>query len=114
MSHGDEAQELPAGFRRTAVLRMRWRGLRIEERRIWAVQFHPEVHHTPLGPQLIKNFVFRHLRGDGGLDAGALYRVHGGGDSREGGQGARDLRAVGRRGFVGGGGAGAQGDRRAS
>jgi GMP synthase (glutamine-hydrolysing) len=22
------------------------------------VQFHPEVHHTPLGPQLIKNFVF--------------------------------------------------------
>ena len=22
------------------------------------MQFHPEVHHTPLGPQLIKNFVF--------------------------------------------------------
>jgi GMP synthase (glutamine-hydrolysing) len=22
------------------------------------VQFHPEVHHTPLGPQIIKNFVF--------------------------------------------------------
>ena len=25
---------------------------------MWAVQFHPEVHHTPLGPQLIRNFVF--------------------------------------------------------
>src|ERR1035437_6902039 len=25
----------------------------------WAVQFHPEVHHTPLGPQLIKNFLFQ-------------------------------------------------------
>jgi GMP synthase (glutamine-hydrolysing) len=23
------------------------------------VQFHPEVHHTPLGPQLIKNFLFK-------------------------------------------------------
>jgi GMP synthase (glutamine-hydrolysing) len=22
------------------------------------VQFHPEVHHTPLGPQIIKNFIF--------------------------------------------------------
>jgi GMP synthase (glutamine-hydrolysing) len=33
-------------------------GIANEERRIWAVQFHPEVHHTPLGPQLIKNFIF--------------------------------------------------------
>jgi hypothetical protein len=33
-----------------------------EERRIWAVQFHPEVHHTPLGAQLIRNFVFNILR----------------------------------------------------
>jgi GMP synthase (glutamine-hydrolysing) len=51
MSHGDEALELPAGFHRTAVTAN-------AERRIWAVQFHPEVHHTPLGPQIIKNFVF--------------------------------------------------------
>ena len=58
MSHGDEASELPAGFRRTAVTSNALAAIANEERRIWAVQFHPEVHHTPLGPQLIKNFVF--------------------------------------------------------
>jgi GMP synthase (glutamine-hydrolysing) len=58
MSHGDEAGELPAGFRRTAVTSNAPAGIANEQRRIWAVQFHPEVHHTPLGPQIIKNFVF--------------------------------------------------------
>jgi GMP synthase (glutamine-hydrolysing) len=58
MSHGDEALELPGGFRRTAVTSNALAGIANEERRIWAVQFHPEVHHTPLGPQLIRNFVF--------------------------------------------------------
>src|SRR6202789_3753771 len=58
MSHGDEARELPGGFTRTAVSSNALAGIANEERRIWAVQFHPEVHHTPLGPQLIKNFVF--------------------------------------------------------
>jgi GMP synthase (glutamine-hydrolysing) len=57
MSHGDEALELPAGFHRTAVTSNALAGIANEERRIWAVQFHPEVHHTPLGPQLIRNFL---------------------------------------------------------
>ena len=58
MSHGDEAEALPAGFHRTAITSNALAGIANEERRIWAVQFHPEVHHTPLGPQLIRNFVF--------------------------------------------------------
>ena len=58
MSHGDEALELPAGFRRVAVTSNAMAGIANPERRIWAVQFHPEVHHTPLGAQLIKNFIF--------------------------------------------------------
>jgi GMP synthase (glutamine-hydrolysing) len=58
MSHGDEALELPAGFHRTAVTSNALAGIVNEERRIWAVQFHPEVHHTPLGPAIIKNFLF--------------------------------------------------------
>jgi GMP synthase (glutamine-hydrolysing) len=58
MSHGDEAERLPEGFHRTAVTSNALAGIANEERRIWAVQFHPEVHHTPLGPQLIRNFVF--------------------------------------------------------
>jgi GMP synthase (glutamine-hydrolysing) len=59
MSHGDEALELPAGFRRVAVTANALAGIANEERRIWAVQFHPEVHHTPLGPRLIANFLFQ-------------------------------------------------------
>jgi GMP synthase (glutamine-hydrolysing) len=58
MSHGDEALALPPGFHRTAVSANALAGIANEDRRIWAVQFHPEVHHTPLGPQLLKNFVF--------------------------------------------------------
>ena len=58
MSHGDEALELPAGFHRTAVTPNALAGIADEKRRIWAVQFHPEVHHTPLGPRVIRNFLF--------------------------------------------------------
>jgi GMP synthase (glutamine-hydrolysing) len=65
MSHGDEALELPAGFHRTAVTSNALAGIANEERRIWAVQFHPEVHHTPLGPRLIRNFVFSICRAAG-------------------------------------------------
>ncbi len=66
MSHGDEALELPAGFRRIAVTSNALAGIANEQRRIWAVQFHPEVHHTPLGPQLLRNFLFSicEARGD--------------------------------------------------
>ena len=59
MSHGDEALELPSGFHRIAVSANALAGIENAERRIWAVQFHPEVHHTPLGPQLLKNFLFK-------------------------------------------------------
>ena len=58
MSHGDEAAQLPEGFHRTAISANALAAFENAERCIWAVQFHPEVHHTPLGPQLIKNFVF--------------------------------------------------------
>ncbi len=57
MSHGDEALELPPGFHRTAVTSNALAGIENKELRTWAVQFHPEVHHTPLGRQLIKNFL---------------------------------------------------------
>jgi GMP synthase (glutamine-hydrolysing) len=58
MSHGDEALELPEGFHRTAATSNALAAIENAERRIWAVQFHPEVHHTPLGKDLLKNFVF--------------------------------------------------------
>ncbi len=58
MSHGDEALELPQGFHRTAKTSNALAGIANEAKKIWAVQFHPEVHHTPLGRELIRNFVF--------------------------------------------------------
>jgi GMP synthase (glutamine-hydrolysing) len=58
MSHGDQAIELPSGFHRIAATSNALAGIANEQSRIWAVQFHPEVHHTPLGPQIIKNFIF--------------------------------------------------------
>jgi GMP synthase (glutamine-hydrolysing) len=59
MSHGDEALELPEGFELTAQTSNAVAGIMDRERRIWAVQFHPEVHHTRNGTELLRNFLFR-------------------------------------------------------
>ncbi len=56
MSHGDSAEELPAGFRLTARTPHAVAAIENAERRIFAVQFHPEVHHTPLGTAILRNF----------------------------------------------------------
>ena len=59
MSHGDEALELAPGFSLTAKTENAVAGIADESRRIWAVQFHPEVHHTRQGKELLRNFLFR-------------------------------------------------------
>ena len=59
MSHGDEALDLPEGFQLTAKTSNAVAGIANESRRIWAVQFHPEVHHTRQGKDLLRNFLFR-------------------------------------------------------
>ncbi len=56
MSHGDEAKSLPKGFELTAQTANAVAGIADERRRIWAVQFHPEVAHTPQGMELLRNF----------------------------------------------------------
>ncbi len=57
MSHGDHAVELAPGFELVAETDHAVAGIASEERRMWAVQFHPEVAHTRLGIELLKNFV---------------------------------------------------------
>ena len=59
MSHGDEALELPPGFELMAKTHYAVAGIQNVEKRWYAVQFHPEVHHTPQGTQILKNFVFQ-------------------------------------------------------
>jgi GMP synthase (glutamine-hydrolysing) len=56
MSHGDEAEDLPPGFRLTAKTPNAVAAIENAERKMWAVQFHPEVHHTPLGADILRNF----------------------------------------------------------
>ena len=57
MSHGDRVTRLPEGFRAVAVSEgAPFAAIANDERRFYAVQFHPEVVHTPHGAQLLKNF----------------------------------------------------------
>ncbi len=58
MSHGDEAIDLPPGFHLTAKTSNAVAGIANPARNIWAVQFHPEVHHTAQGKDLLRNFLF--------------------------------------------------------
>ncbi|MGA8151126.1 MAG: glutamine-hydrolyzing GMP synthase [Terriglobales bacterium] len=59
MSHGDEAVELPAGFRLTASSPHAMAAIENLERKMWAVQFHPEVHHTQHGTDILRNFALK-------------------------------------------------------
>jgi GMP synthase (glutamine-hydrolysing) len=56
MSHGDEAVELPAGFHLVASSPSAVAAIEAPERKMWAVQFHPEVHHTQSGTDILRNF----------------------------------------------------------
>lgn len=58
MSHGDEALELPSGFKLTAKSPNAVAAVENAARKLWAVQFHPEVRHTRMGTEILRNFVF--------------------------------------------------------
>ncbi len=58
MSHGDHVTVLPEGFHQTATTGDVVTAIENKEKRIYAVQFHPEVSHTPLGKEVLRNFLF--------------------------------------------------------
>ncbi len=58
MSHGDEADELPPGFELIAKTSNAVAAIQNPAQKFYAVQFHPEVHHTPRGTEILRNFVF--------------------------------------------------------
>ncbi len=63
MSHGDSVRRLPPGFVKIGrTSRLAIAAMADEERRIYGVQFHPEVEHTPLGRKILANFLFRIAR----------------------------------------------------
>jgi len=59
MSHGDHVTVAPPGFRVTARTEDALNAFESLSRRIYGVQFHPEVAHTPLGAQVLQNFLLR-------------------------------------------------------
>ena len=72
MSHGDHVDHLPQGF---SSLAKSHNGLQAaignDETRMYGLQFHPEVAHTPQGTDILKNFLFHvaHLKPDWSMES---------------------------------------------
>ena len=58
-SHGDNVLALPAGFRATGRTENAVAATEDSQRKIYAVQFHPEVKHTERGRDILRNFLFQ-------------------------------------------------------
>ncbi len=60
MSHGDRVESIPEGFKICGTTKsIPFAAMANEERKIYALQFHPEVAHTECGNTIISNFVFK-------------------------------------------------------
>jgi GMP synthase (glutamine-hydrolysing) len=57
-SHGDHVRSLPAGFRCVAKTANAVGAIEDAQRKIYAVEFHPEVNHTDRGTEILRNFLF--------------------------------------------------------
>ncbi|HUT97119.1 MAG TPA: glutamine-hydrolyzing GMP synthase, partial [Dehalococcoidales bacterium] len=59
MSHGDKIEKLPPGFTDLAYTENSPLAVMGKDDKIFGLQFHPEVAHTPEGKKILKNFVYR-------------------------------------------------------
>src|SRR5262249_14223354 len=57
-NRGDYVVALPPGFRTTGKTENAIAAIQNTEKRIHAVQFHPEVNHTEQGTAILRNFLF--------------------------------------------------------
>ena len=63
MSHGDKVKQMPEGFRFVAATEnAEYVAIENAETKMWGLQFHPEVTHSPLGKQVLENFCI-HIAG---------------------------------------------------
>jgi len=59
MSHGDQIEEMPPEFSALAYTESSPFAVMGNENRIYGLQFHPEVMHTPHGKTILQNFAYR-------------------------------------------------------
>ncbi len=58
-SHGDEVTALPQGFRIAGITEgCSFAAVEDPQRKLYGLQFHPEVAHTPRGREILQNFLF--------------------------------------------------------
>jgi len=59
MSHGDRVFEVPSGFETTiSSTKIPIAGIEDPQRRLYCIQFHPEVSHTQYGEEILRNYLF--------------------------------------------------------
>lgn len=78
MSHTDFVSQTPAGFEVIAgTNQCEISAMANDERRIYGVQFHPEVEHTPFGKDMLKNFLFNicKVKGDWSMASFAEEKI---------------------------------------
>lgn len=70
MSHGDKVMELPPGFKPLATSpNSDYAAIGHADRKLYGLQFHPEVTHTPQGKELLRAFLYQVCDCTGGWTA---------------------------------------------
>jgi len=59
MSHGDSIERMPPGFTAIAHTENTPLAAIANDKKMYGIQFHPEVVHTPQGKEILKNFVYK-------------------------------------------------------
>ncbi|MEN6643825.1 MAG: glutamine-hydrolyzing GMP synthase [Armatimonadia bacterium] len=73
MSHGDRVAKVPPGFTILACsANAPVAAMADEQRRLYGVQFHPEVNHTPCGTQILRNFLYNACECKGDWEPGSF------------------------------------------
>jgi GMP synthase (glutamine-hydrolysing) len=78
MSHTDFVKKAPKGFKVIATTsQCPVAAMENKEKKIYGVQFHPEVEHTPFGRKMLSNFLFNicELKGDWSMSSFAEEKI---------------------------------------
>lgn len=72
-SHGDQVTKLPNGFKGAAFTDIcKYASFANKKNKLFGIQFHPEVTHTPRGKKLLENFLFSICRAKKDWKAGSI------------------------------------------